>query len=176
MAPFSSNEGTKSETRFPGFDSLKISLDITTQDLNTISAPDHEYLLHDDRALGLAAHTDEIYAHKLHERPIVDKSGFATNKVTDSLREQPDSAYSRSEEDFGSETKAIMTPTSSDSSSGKMDILLPVGSSNWKVRDKITIRDWEGCRPIFERLYVDKGKKLDEVMRIMNDEYGFSAT
>jgi hypothetical protein len=35
--------------------------------------------------------------------------------------------------------------------------------------------DWERCRPLLKRLYIDEGKKLKDVMAIMT-QYGHSAT
>jgi hypothetical protein len=34
---------------------------------------------------------------------------------------------------------------------------------------------WENLRPIITRLYVDKNRKLSEVMEIMKSQYAFDA-
>jgi hypothetical protein len=36
--------------------------------------------------------------------------------------------------------------------------------------------DWERLRPDIERLYIDENRTLEDVMRIMTDEYGHKGT
>lgn len=35
--------------------------------------------------------------------------------------------------------------------------------------------EWDGVRPVFEELYLGKGKKLDEVVEFMKIEHNFHA-
>lgn len=49
-------------------------------------------------------------------------------------------------------------------------------SGGWRERDEVTGKDWEVCRPIFEKLYIEENRKLAEIMEIMRTVYGFTAT
>lgn len=48
--------------------------------------------------------------------------------------------------------------------------------AGWKVKEELTVRDWQECRPIFEKLYIEENRKLEQIMEIMKNVYGFSAT
>jgi hypothetical protein len=52
--------------------------------------------------------------------------------------------------------------------------MLPPQTGNSSSRPPTT--RWEVQRPVIERLYTTEGKKLKEVIQIMENEYGFHAT
>lgn len=49
-------------------------------------------------------------------------------------------------------------------------------SSSQTAPAQVVINDWESCRPVFTRLFIEKDKSLKDVMRILKTQYGFKAS